>query len=55
MLTVSPIGGKPPPPKMWCPENDTKLHQIVRLKFWRSEKCGALVYCYYFQVHSDVV
>ena len=35
------------------PWYNTKLHPMVRLKYCRSEKCGVLLHCQYFYIHSN--
>ena len=30
--------------KLKCPEYDTKLHLMVRLRFWRSRECRVPLY-----------
>ena len=42
-LTESPAEGlDAPSKKKWCPGYGTKLDQLVRLQFWRSEDCVVL-------------
>ena len=40
--------GKTPSERV-CPGNDTKLHLMARIRFWRSEECGVSLHCYYSQ------
>ena len=36
------------------PEYDNKLHPVVSIHFWKSEKYKVLLCCHCSQVHSDV-